>query len=245
MATFAVESGDNGLGEDAGTTPFNLDPSSSSDTDEQMIVFYMIPPDVFTVISRTRCRQHSMNVTQHGEEGNSLDKTNLRPKGSCNDIDSRDDRFAEVTACPVEIRGQSVAICRNLVDLALDLGPDMILWVFSTQGWAQAWALRPGREDVPRTVVQADGSLRQVDSKGDYIMTEVDEAVAAPDVSFKSLTNAEMALKMKTDTTTLIPPAEQFHRFATRIPGEASRRRVSVKLMDELNGIAWVDVELS
>ncbi|KAF9773185.1 hypothetical protein IL306_009091 [Fusarium sp. DS 682] len=190
----------------------------SSDKDKQMIVLYMIPPDVFAVISQRQCRQHCMDVTQQEENGNLLDEMNSRPKGSCNEIDLGGDPFAEVTTYPLEIRGLPVAICCNLVELALNSGPDMILWAFSVQGWARAWALSVGHQDTPhRTVVEADGSFRQVDSKGDYIMTEQEQAVAAPDVSFKILTSAEMALKLKQDTTGQIPPTDGHHSLVTKI----------------------------
>ncbi|KAF5722794.1 calcium permeable stress-gated cation channel 1 [Fusarium mundagurra] len=219
MATFSVGSGGyDSPGEDILIRPINSNPSKFSDTDKQMIVFYMIPPDVLVVISHGLCRQHCMNTTQHGENGSLLAEIDSRPKGSCNEIDSEVDGFAEMTTYPLEIRGLPVAICCNLVELALDSGADMILWAFCQQGWARAWALRVDHQDTPhRTVVEANGSLRQVDSKGDYNMTEEEQVVAAPDVSFKALTSAEIALKIKPDTTGQVPPTYDHGRLVTKI----------------------------
>ncbi|EWY96505.1 hypothetical protein FOYG_05186 [Fusarium oxysporum NRRL 32931] len=218
MATFSVGSGYDSLGEDIFTRSINPDPSTSSDTDKQMVVLYMISPDVLAVISHGLCRQHCMNATQHDENGSLLVEIDSRPKGSCNEIDSEGDSFAEVTTYPLEIRGLPVAICCNLVELALDSGADMILWAFCVQGWARAWALRVGHQDTPhRTVVEANGSLRQVDSKGDYNMTEEEQVVAAPDVSFKALTSAEIALKIKPDTTGQTPPTYEHGSLVTKI----------------------------
>jgi hypothetical protein len=218
MATFSVGSGYDSPGEDICTRPINPDPSISSDTDKQMIVLYMIPPDVLAVIFHDLCRQHCMDATQHDENGSLLVEINSRPKGSCNEIDSGGDSFAEVTTDPLEIRGLPVAICCNLVELALESGADMILWAFCEQGRARAWALRVGHQDTPhRTVVETNGSLRQVDSKGDYNMTEEEQVVAAPDVSFKSLTSAEIALKIKPDTTGQIQPTYEHGSLVTKI----------------------------
>lgn len=219
MATFSVGSGGyDSLGEDILTRPINSDPSISSETDKQMIVFYMIPPYVLSVISHGLCRQHCMNATEHDENGSLLVEIDSRPKGSCNEIDSEVDGFAQVTTYPLEIRGLPVAICCNLVELALDSGADIILWAFCEQGWARAWALRVSHQDTPhRTVVEASGSLRQVDSKGDYNMTEEEQVVAAPDASFEALTSAEIALKTKPDTTGQISPTYDHGRLVTKI----------------------------
>ncbi|KAI7771097.1 hypothetical protein LZL87_004884 [Fusarium oxysporum] len=218
MATFSVGSGYDGPGEDIFTRLINPDPSISSDTDKQMIVLYIIPPDVLAVISQGLSRQHCIDATRHDGNGSLLVEINSRPKGSCNEIDSEGDSFAEVTTYPLEVRGLPVAICCNLVELALDSGADVILWAFCVQGWARAWALRVGHQDTPhRTVVEANGSLRQVDSKGDYNMTEEEQVVAAPDVSFKALTGAQIALKIKPDTTGQIPPTYDHGSLVTKI----------------------------
>ncbi|CVK99872.1 uncharacterized protein FMAN_02585 [Fusarium mangiferae] len=218
MATFSVGSGYDSPGEDILTRPISPDPSITSDADKQMIVLYMIPPDVLAVISHGLCRQHCMNATQHDENGSLLVEIGSRPKGSCNEIDSEVDGFAGVTTCPLEVRGLPVAICCNLVELVLDSGADMILWAFCEQGWARAWALRVGHQDTPhRTVVEANGSLRQVDSKGDYNMTEEEQVVAAPDVCFEALTSAEIALKIEPDTPEQIPPTYDHGRLTTKI----------------------------
>ncbi|RBA17049.1 hypothetical protein BFJ72_g867 [Fusarium proliferatum] len=218
MATFAAGSGYDSPGEDILTRPISPDPSVTSDADKQMIVLYMIPPDVLAVISHGLCRQHYINTTQHDENGSLLVEIDSRPKGSCNEIDSEVDGFAGVTTRPLEVRGLPVAICCNLVELVLDSGADVILWAFCEQGWARAWALRVGHRDTPhRTVVEANGSLRQVDSKGDYNMTEEEQVVAAPDVSFEALTSAEIALKIEPDTPGQIPPTYNHGRLTTKI----------------------------
>ncbi|KAJ4270213.1 hypothetical protein NW762_001889 [Fusarium torreyae] len=237
MATFSVEGGDVSLGEDTGIRHFNGDPPTTADADKHMIVLYTIPHDLFDGISRGRCRQHCVNATQDKRTGELLDDMDWRPKGSCRHIDFSDDPFTEGTA---------VAICSNLVELALDSGPDMVLWAFSAQGWARAWALHTGREDAPNhnhTAMQADGSLRQVDSKGDYIMAEVEQAATASNMTLDSFTTLETVSTLNTDATAQIS-VERYCRLGTRIQGDETGNMVSVHLAEELNGIARMDVEL-
>ncbi|KAJ3466042.1 hypothetical protein MRS44_006700 [Fusarium solani] len=172
VATFSVDGGDGmQLNSDEVATGCGSGPQKAMDADKQMIVFYTIPPDLFLAMSRGRSRHRWTRTAE----------------GSYSDIDFGDPS-SEATAYPLEIRGQAVAICSNLVELALDSGPDMVLWAFSAQGWARAWALHAGREDAfNHTVVQQDGSLRQVDREGDYAMAQVEQTSAASGVDGKGL----------------------------------------------------------
>jgi hypothetical protein len=246
MATFSVIGGDDSLGQDVVARSLDVDPLRTSDTDKQMVVLYTIPHDLLAVISEGQCRQRCMIATQDKKEDKQLDSMYGRPKGNCNNIEFPDHPFAEETEYPLEIRGQPVAICRNLVELAINSGPDMVLWAFSAQGWARAWALRAGCEDTPHcTVVQADGSLRQVDSKGDYIMTEVDQTISELEVTLEPLSSLETAIERNAGSTAQIPPAvESYYELSTRIPGEGSKRIISLELTDVLNRITRVSVEL-
>ncbi|WZH41288.1 Calcium permeable stress-gated cation channel 1 [Fusarium acuminatum] len=242
MATFSVIGGDDSLGEDVVARSLDVDPPKTSDTDKQMVVLYTIPHDLLAVISEDRCRQRCMITTQDKKEDNQLASMYGRPKGSCNNIEFPDHPFTDEIEYPLEIRGQQVAICRNLVELAINSGPDMVLWAFSAQGWARAWAIHPGCEDAPhRTVVQADGSLRKVDSKGDYIMTEVDQTVSELEVTLEPLSSLEMALERNAGSTAQIPPTvEQYYAFSDKIPCEGSKRIINLELADVLNEITRV-----
>ncbi|KAM0350083.1 hypothetical protein ACHAPU_003246 [Fusarium lateritium] len=246
MATFSVNGGDDALGEHAGAVFSDVDPPATSHMDEQMVVIFTIPHDVLAAISGGRCRQHCIEATRYRNGSEQLGVIDGRPKGSCSNMNFPDDPYAEGTTYPIVIRGQAVAICRNLVELALNAGPDMVLWAFGAQGWARAWALHAGCEDeLHRTVVQADGTLRHVDSKGDYIMAELGQTTSELDITFEPLTSLEMVPQRSTDPLALILPAtEQCHGFSTRMPGEDNKRAVSLEFIDGLKGITRVSVEL-
>ncbi|KAM5347883.1 hypothetical protein ACJ41O_007707 [Fusarium nematophilum] len=205
------------------------DPPSTVDADKQMIVFYTIPPDMFLVISRGRSLHSSIRTAEDMEMDGLSGWVDWRPEGSYRDVGFSDDRFSEGRTYPLEIRGQPVAICSNLVELALDSGPDMVLWAFSAQGWARTWAMHAGREDAfNHTVVQQDGSLRQVDLEGDYAMAEVETAagVSATDARGSHVFDASGP------------------RLISGLQGEGMGGTVSVDLVEEVNGIARMDVEL-
>ncbi|CEI40326.1 hypothetical protein FVEN_g1747 [Fusarium venenatum] len=247
MATFSAGGGDDCIGsmeEGAGVIPLNFDPPKSLDMNMQMIVLYIVPSSMFAVISEGRCRQWCVTANRDEREGDLLmDEAGTRTKGSSNNIHFADDASAETTVHrPFEIRGQPVARCHNLVELALDLGLDTVLWAFSAQGWARAWILHDGREEISsRVIVQPDGSLRHVDSNGDCSMTDDDQVVSTPKVTMGPVTNLEAILSMKTDTTVPVPQAGRYCGPATRIlESDNSGGMVSVAL----NGITRFDVEL-
>ncbi|RSM05358.1 hypothetical protein CEP52_006301 [Fusarium oligoseptatum] len=220
VATFSVNGGDGmQLDSDEVATGCGSGPQKvmDMDADKQMIVFYTIPPDLFLAMSQ----------------------------GSYGDIDFTGDPSSEATAkaYPLEIRGQAVAICSNLVELALDSGPDMVLWAFSAQGWARAWALHAGREDAfNHTVVQQDGSLRQVDREGDYAMAQVDQTSTTSGVDGKGLDGGHVS----TGTTFgwNQPGVERDRSMKSGEQGDGMDGTVSVELVEEVNGIARIEVEL-
>ncbi|KAG8667126.1 hypothetical protein FPOAC2_12279 [Fusarium poae] len=248
MATFSVDGGDDCLGsleEGSGIIPLSLDPTKSLDMDMQMIVLYTIPLSMFAVISDGRCRQGCVTANRDEREDNLVtSKAGERIKGSSSNIHSADDASTEKTVHhPFEIRGQPVALCHNLVELALDLGHGTFLWAFNAQGWARAWILHGGREETSgRVIVQPDGSLRHVDSNGDFTMTDDDQVVLTPKMTIEPVTNLDAILSMKTDTNVPVPQAGRYYNPATRIlKCDNSGGIVSVAL----NGITRVDVGLN
>ncbi|KAF4992610.1 hypothetical protein FDECE_13661 [Fusarium decemcellulare] len=250
VATFSVDSGDiMQLDSNEVATSHSSDPPRAVDADKQMIVFYTIPPDMFLDISRRRACHWPIRTTEDMETGSLSEWAGWRPEGSYGDIDFLGDPFAEGTAYPLEIRGQPVAICSNLVELALDSGPDMVLWAFSAQGWARTWAMHAGREDAFNHIaVQHDGSLRQIDHDGDCVMagTEVDPAAAASRVDARGnqVLNPSVTSNAGTSSGWVKPSVERYRRFVSELQGDGMGGTVSVDLVEEMNGVARMDVEL-
>ena len=82
---------------------------------------------------------------------------------------------------PVKVRGQQVGICSGLVDLTIDSGPDMTIWVFDKHGLATAWKIDGGRDEtLQRRYVMRDGTVRESDRDGDIEM--VDARSPSPDI---------------------------------------------------------------
>lgn len=144
---------------------------------KQIVVFYTVPPDMFHDISQTeveaRMPSYSDSQRHDGHE-----PVPWRPEERYHAIDVFSDPFQSTTVYPLEIRGQSVAICSDIVELCLDSSPEMIIWAFSAEGWGRAWAIGGGAGVVPAmTEVQRDGSLRFVDVEGDVGMVDAEDFI--------------------------------------------------------------------
>lgn len=109
----------------------------------------------------------------------------------------------------------------------------MVLWAFSAQGWARAWALDAGREDAfNHTVVQQDGSLRLVDREGDYVMAQAEQTPAASELATGTTSGWNQSW------------VERDCSLMSGEQGDEMDGTVSVELVEEANGIARIEVEL-
>ncbi len=77
---------------------------------------------------------------------------------------------------PIQIRGQEVRKCRDLVDLAIHSGPEIgiTVWAFSRGGVAHTWSIDNISEGVKQRWVVRDGTVREGDGDGDMEMCEAD-----------------------------------------------------------------------
>lgn len=211
-------------------------------SDYQIIMFYTIPPDMFQDIARASVNS---NVGQRlvDRDESSSEWVSWRPEDNYYEIDIFRDNFNTNAVYPLEVRGQAVAVCSNLVDIALDSSPDVVIWAFSAEGWARTWAMDTGGSmPYTRTMVQSDGSLRYLDFAGDVIMAESDDPVT-PSTATEDLAPFDGA---STPTST---PSRRWHsppdsRFRDRRTADRMSGTVSVELVEEVPGISRVDVEL-
>ncbi|KAH7150391.1 hypothetical protein B0J13DRAFT_661297 [Dactylonectria estremocensis] len=211
-AAFSVKGGDSMRLKTDEATSSKAAPQSGHGPDEQIIVFYTIPPDMFHDFS-----QGSICPSKTGA-GNE-----------------------QCCRLPLEIQGQPVAICSNLVELAFDSGPDMVLWAFSAEGWARTWTMHVGREEAfARAAVQHDRSVRHVDPDGDIVMAEV-ETTDASDATGMALPLLDGAACRTPWTNT---PGERYRTLLTGKHGDRMSGTVSVDLVEEVSGITRMDVEL-
>lgn len=221
MATFSVQSGD-------------ADPQINDCSDKQIIVFYSIPPDMFQDISQTGPDSARQPETRPQEELEGVSEWLYWRETSQS---SDEDPLWDNTVYPLEIQGQPIAVCCNLVELAVDSGPDMTLWAFSAEGWARTWALDTGREVFSHTAVQQDGSLRHVDPDGNFVMAGVEQP---------NMSDGPMVLSPFDGTAPSVtrPYVERYRRLLTGWENSPVSGTVSVDLVEEMSGIARMDVEL-
>ncbi|VUC33025.1 unnamed protein product [Clonostachys rosea] len=214
--------------------------------DKQLIVFYTIPPDMFHDISRAGLKTHLAGGTGR-LSGDSLASEWVwwRVEETYHEIDIYSDPFRDSTVYPLEIRGQVVAECSNLVEIALDARLEMIIWAFSAEGWARTWVMDTGR-DGPciKSVVQRDGSLRYLDQDGDVTMADAEEEGRGSVNVTSDEDECASGFDGGPSSHWTSAPAERISRYATSWMGDRMSGTVSVDMAEEVNGISRVDVEL-
>ncbi|KAL7942545.1 hypothetical protein V8C42DRAFT_359976 [Trichoderma barbatum] len=166
VATFAARPGDDGIAVDwRGFSGAGAETLGSADSNQQILVFYTVPPDIFHDVRRVDSEARSTGY------GSPQTHTFGRPEPRYEPIDLLSDPFEQDSHYPVEIYGQVVDTCGNLTEIALNSSPNLIIWAFAAEGWAKTWALDTGRTEPPiRSVAYRDGSIRQVDADGDVVM---------------------------------------------------------------------------
>jgi len=80
---------------------------------------------------------------------------------------------------PVKVRGQEIGRCHGVVDVAIEAGPEMIVWAFGREGLAHTWQLDNGTlcKSAKRRFVVKDGTVREEDSGGDMEMLDVSSSL--------------------------------------------------------------------
>lgn len=247
VATFAASPPDEGISLDINSQHHpELDPLV---TDSQVVVFYSIPPDMFQEISRIGLPSHLRNQRNPAGEWFS-EWASWRLEEGYQEVGNVGDRFDDSSVFPLEVRGQMVATCQNLVEVAIDSSPDMVIWGFSAEGWAAAWAMNTG-SDAPmtRSAVQIDGSIRYMDSEGDLVIGDAD-VPSSPTLVMEDVPTLDGA-----STSQPSKSVYKSHRGrraagddemirAGWMAGDRMSGTVSVDLVEEVSGIARVDVEL-
>ncbi|CAH0015961.1 unnamed protein product [Clonostachys rhizophaga] len=210
--------------------------------DKQLIVFYTIPPDMFHDISRAGLKSHLAGGTRRlPEDSLASEWVQWRVEETYHEIDIFSDPFRDSTVYPLEIRGQVVAECSNLVEIALDARLEMIIWTFSAEGWARTWVMDTGRDEpCIKSVVQRDGSLRYLDQDGDVTMADTEGEVTSHDDDDECASGFDGG----PSSHWMSAPAERISRYVTSRRGDRMSGTVSVDLAEEVNGISRVDVEL-
>ncbi|KAH0424701.1 F-box domain-containing protein [Colletotrichum camelliae] len=147
------------------------------EVEKQVLVCYTIPPDVF--------RDISFYGTLEDLDGEVAQWRWWWPKSSSLSFVAAHNtlhptaRSLDSLSFPIDVSCQLVDFCSDVIALAVDSGPDMLIWAFSTEGCGRCWALNTGRPArMIRASTQADGSLREVDCDGDILMPDVGDDYA-------------------------------------------------------------------
>ncbi|KAJ4854943.1 f-box-like domain-containing protein [Trichoderma breve] len=242
VATFAARPQLDGVPLDERT--FSSDTGATEDPNQQLIVFYTVPPDVFHDIRRADAEARSAGYRppesrRVGHHEPTYGHFNLVS-----------DPFGQDLHYPVEVYGQVVATCGNLTEIALNSSPDLIIWAFAAEGWAKTWALNTGKnEPIINSTAHRDGSVRQYDPDGDVVM-----AGPAPPETPSELSSLDFNLfdgspisSSDREPTVLGPHSHgrRCHMLGEiwdMQGGEADALRID--LVEEIGSITRVDIEL-
>jgi hypothetical protein len=111
---------------------------------------------------------------------------------------------------PVKIKGQEIGKLPGLVDLAIDSGPNMTVWAFSSEGVAKVWQLDDGKFDgsVTEKLIARDGTIRELDGEGDVEMCDVpsSSSFSSADVLVPPLPLKEECLEIEMRNTPSLSP---------------------------------------
>ena len=71
-----------------------------------------------------------------------------------------------------------------MIDFAIDSGPTVTIWTFSSEGVAKVWQIDDGKFDgfVRERLVARDGTIRELDGSGDVEMSDAPSSSSPPNV---------------------------------------------------------------
>ncbi|TIC89667.1 hypothetical protein CH35J_012674 [Colletotrichum higginsianum] len=214
-------------------------------SEKQLLVFYTLPPDMFRDISRFS-NLADMIDRPVADWALWWPMSVLRAVAVAYNSDATtSDLFNRGPSYPIDVHGQVVAVCSGIVDLALDPGPDMLIWAFSGKGSARCWALNTGDQNaVLRSTVLRDGSLREVDEDGDVVMEDVasgNRTESNPPTPTRPLTMDGEDMPQFARPSANHPLSYRYYRLTTRGREEDA---VKANLLENIQGVARLDIEL-
>lgn len=234
-------------------------------TEEQVIVFYTVPADLFHDMSRGAAPHQPPPPPRMGEAEADPRQTRSEPgqgqdEGEEGVSDVLGDWWNRRLGYPVEICGQPVAVCERVSELALESSPEMIIWAFGGPGWARTWAVDSGTlEAYTRSALQRDGSVRRVEEEMEDLADEAEATAAAEEGAGAEAGGAGYSHKDGSEVQPFdgaagsrspgginrtLPGLGYFGRRGRCWRGDGMSGTVSVDLVEEVRGIVRVDVEL-
>jgi hypothetical protein len=159
---------------------------------EQRIFFFSVPGDVFAANNQSPQTMAKGSWLKSGAncQPSSLEWMNWWPDDGLQEwLNHTQDLVSGIlprSVWPVKIRGQEIGVLPGLVDLAIDSGPYMTVWAFSSNGMAKVWQIDDGTFDgsVTERLVTRDGTIRELDREGDVEMMDAPSSYSfsPPDV---------------------------------------------------------------
>jgi hypothetical protein len=186
----------------------------------QRIWFFSVPGDVFAANSQSipRVAKSSRVRPSFDSQAKNVEWMNWWPEDGLQEwlSYSKDSTSGVIprSIWPVKIKGQEIGTLPGLVDLAIDSGPRMTIWAFSSKGVAKVWQLDDGSLDSYATerLIARDGTVRELDVEGDVEMIDApaSNSVPTPDVLVPALPPDTDITLMESNTPFVFPYSNSF-----------------------------------
>jgi len=157
--------------------------------EEQAIWLFSVPADIFATNQggQSPLSASSYLRSKSGQETKNSEWINWWPDDGLQEwLNYAQDPVPGIlprSVWPVKIRGQQIGTCCGLVDLAVDSGPDMIVWTLSNNGVATVWKIYTGSNDaVKRRWIMRDGTVQDSEGEGEGDVEMSDAPSPSPDI---------------------------------------------------------------
>lgn len=175
--------------------------------DQQSLWFFSVPLDIFAAEQSQTSSTNPLFKTKARHDRNNdmewrawLGKNNSNQEPLCGASSSTSSEPDQLW--PVKIRGQYICNCEQVVGLAVDSGPDMVIWTFGSNGLAMSWRFDDGKSlEHQAFTVMPDGTIRARDNEGDISMDDASELYhsASDLISYDGTTTLNESASAKLD----------------------------------------------
>jgi len=141
VATFPAEQPVGTVASTVAESSSDFEPDTAG---HQVLVFYTVPPDMFREMGRVNMVLEGPSAEGACEVAHNVPEwaewwpeSSLQSQLRALEASSIVDPLHTSAVYPLEVRGQVIATCPGLLNVAIDSGPEMVIWAFSADGWAR------------------------------------------------------------------------------------------------------------
>jgi hypothetical protein len=189
------------------------------------VILYTVPPDVFADIKKVN-GSADIPVHDDGDEyelGSWVDWIVPGPEG----IPALPTRQLGPSRWPLAIRGAKIGTVPNVVDIAVQSAPDLIVWALTSTGAGHTWRVTDGTIRPPaHRVINSEGGVVPISNEnGDWVMRDIGQESTA-------IVDLDGDVYMELDDEAAYEIAYEHGRSADYTPMPFADRDGDVRMLD-------------